>query len=191
VTGLGPIGVLWIVGDRGSAEGATLRWLRLLPGEQFHKHVLVLTSEVSLEPSESPSDAELWMLPDFIASDQVAQFIVEFIASRTIEIVDIIGSRTGSDLVPSIKEAFPGMKVVAGDLSALEPGVDLLQYIASHYGNVFDRFIVETEGQGRELQRNHISPSKMEFVDTDGEDRDQILASLHEKIFVELFETAR
>ena len=131
------------------------------------------------------------MLPDFIAFDELAQFIMEFIASRTIEIVDIIGSRVGSDLVPSIKEAFPGVKVVVDDLSALEPGVDLLRYIASHYGNIFDRFIVETEGQVRELQRNHISPSKMEVVDPDIEERDRVLAVLHEKIFVKFFESAR
>ena len=69
----------------------------------------------------SDASASVWPAAD-IASDQVAQFIVEFIASRTIEIVDVVGSRTGADLVPSIKEAFPGLKVVADHKATVVPG---------------------------------------------------------------------
>ncbi len=149
-----PVGVLWLVDRPGSALSSP----GFLDG-RFRRYVLVLEDGAGDGHRLSDALEELWCLPDFLDRGAVPEFVVEFLATRPVQVVQIAGSRLAADLLPTLMHSFPHLHTVA-DLTNDQEGLLLGRYLVSHYGNLVDRFWVPDEATREGLVAQYISGSK-------------------------------
>jgi hypothetical protein len=108
--------------------------------------------------------SELWDLDDFIGGDRAAEFVIEFLANREVDIVHIVTSKFGADLLPAVRYCYSRMKVVVdvGDGGAQSQVFSA--YVASRYGNLVDVFVTSSATASEELEAAHVSSSKIRRV---------------------------
>ena len=112
-----------------------------------------------------------------------AEFVVEFIASREIDLVQVVNARLGVDLVPTLRSAYPSVRVVVDVDGASAPGRVWLTYLTSRYGNGVDAFFAWQEQDVARLEAALVSPTRVVHLGADLEDRDKAAAALHEELY--------
>jgi GT2 family glycosyltransferase len=87
-----------------------------------------------------PHAEEVWVLPDVMAGDDMPEFILGFVESRGVEVVHIMNSRLGIDLLPDLatlsRPPATVLQLCAGELD---------DYAATRYAGLIDRFSSGTE----------------------------------------------
>jgi glycosyltransferase involved in cell wall biosynthesis len=131
----------WV--DYGGSDKNTLDWFREIDRERF------APSLITTQPSQNRRLAEIaelteetWVLPDLMPAERMPAFILDFIVSRKIEVVQIMNSRLGFDLLPDIaaQPNPPGIVVMLHVEEADRSGY--VRYVTTRYGNLVDRFSV-------------------------------------------------
>lgn len=158
----------------GGSDKGTLDWLRHLPADAFR--LFLLTTQPSpneLFAAAEPLADEAWALPDLVPPSAMPQFIVNFIATRNVDVLHIMNSRLGYDLLPALKSAFPHLRTVVQLHVEEADRSGYCRYVTTRYGNLVDAFSVTSEDLRDKLLRYHVSPSKMHVIytglDTDTE----------------------
>jgi glycosyltransferase involved in cell wall biosynthesis len=131
----------WV--DYGGSDKNTLDWFREIDRERF------APSLITTQPSPNRRLAEIadlteetWVLPDLMPAERMPAFILDFIVSRKIEVVQIMNSRLGFDLLPDVaaQPSPPGVVVMLHVEEADCSGY--VRYVTTRYGNLVDRFSV-------------------------------------------------
>ncbi len=104
---------------------------------------------------------EAWDLEASVTEDDVAQFLLEFIAGRGIDLVEIATSRLALDLIPTAKMAFPHLKFVVDLSTDTRPRWDDCSYVTSRYGNLVDAYVTDKADVVARLQAQYIPTSKI------------------------------
>ena len=111
----------WV--DYGGSDKGTIDWFRWLDRDRFAP-ILATT-----QPSENrrlgeiyPFAEEVWPLPDFLAGQDLPPFIFDLIHTRGIQILHVMNSRIGFDLLPDLA-ALPLPPAVAGGFATRIRGV--------------------------------------------------------------------
>lgn len=146
----------WI--DYGGSDTSTIDWFRWIDKTRF------VTSLITTQPSSNrrlcevvPFAEEVWALPELMAGGEFARFIVEFVVSREIEIVHVMNSRIGFDLLPDLRALERPPKVVV-QLHVEEPTRDgYVRYVATRYGNLVDAYSVSSAVVGEALVEYGVS----------------------------------
>lgn len=162
----------WI--DLGGSDKGTIDWFRYLDGQRF------ATSLVCTQPSsnrwvhrvESHAE-EAWLLPDLMSGGAFPGFILAFVESRGVDVVHIMNSRLGYDLLPDLAALKNPPKTVV-QLHAEEPGHGgYVRYVATRYAALVDRFSVTSEALAVRLRGYDVPSSKIDVIytgiDADGE----------------------
>src|SRR5690242_5764273 len=93
-------------------------------------------------------------------------FILGFVESRGVEVVHVMNSRLGFDLLPELA-ALPRPPAVVVQLHAEEQdGAGYVRYVATRFGNLVDAFSVTSEQLGRALAGYEIPPSRIHVIPT-------------------------
>lgn len=155
----------WVV--FGGSDKGTVDWLRHMPRDSFRCHL------VTTQPSENPLFAaaesltdEAWSLPDLMPGSAMPQFIVNFVASRNVDVVHIMNSRLAFDLLPTLKGAFPFLRTVVQLHVEEEDRSGYCRFVTTRYGNLVDAFSVTSEDLRSKLRRYDVSPSKTHVIYT-------------------------
>jgi hypothetical protein len=130
----------------------------------FTHHLMVLQASRSQVSRVAARGAgELWHLDPFLPRRGWAEFIIEFVASRQIDLVHVINAPFAVDLVPALRVAFPTTAVV------VDVGGDpvWLTYVTSRYGNVIDAFCAATPADVDQLKADRVSPARIELAEAD------------------------
>jgi glycosyltransferase involved in cell wall biosynthesis len=134
----------WV--DYGGSDKNTLDWFREIDRDRF------APSLITTQPSQNRRLAEIvdlteetWVLPDLMPAERMPAFILDFIVSRKIEVVQIMNSRLGFDLLPDIaaQPNPPGIVVMLHVEEADRSGY--VRYVTTRYGNLVDRFSVTSQ----------------------------------------------
>jgi glycosyltransferase involved in cell wall biosynthesis len=131
----------WV--DYGGSDTNTLDWFRWIDRSRFSVSLITTQPSSNRRLSEIvPFASEVWPLPELMEGNDFAQFIAEFIASRKIELVHIMNSRIGFDLLPDLRALKHPPKIVV-QLHVEEPTRDgYVRYVTTRYGNLVDGFSV-------------------------------------------------
>lgn len=134
----------WV--DYGGSDKNTIDWFREIDRERF------APSLITTQPSENRRLAEIaelceevWVLPDLMAAEQMPAFILDFIVSREIALVQLMNSRLGFDLLPDFAALPdpPGTVVLLHVEEADRSGY--VRYVTTRYGNLVDRFSLTSQ----------------------------------------------
>lgn len=131
----------WV--DIGGSDRATIDWFRWLDRERFAPSLITTQPSANRRMHElRPYAKEVWSLPDLMPAGSFPAFIFDFIASREIELVHIMNSRIGFDLLPDIASLArrPATVVQLHVEEADRSGY--VRYVSTRYGNLVDAFSV-------------------------------------------------
>src|SRR3954452_10341540 len=156
----------WI--DLGGSDKGTIDWFAGLDRTRF------APSLITTQPSRNrwvhrvePYAEEVWVLHDVMAGDDMPEFILGFVESRGVEIVHIMNSRLGIDLLPDLATLKPPPATVV-QLHAEEPGHGgYVSYAGARYAGLVDRFSVVSEHLGGLLHERYDVPGdRVEVIRT-------------------------
>jgi len=161
----------WV--DYGGSDKNTLDWFREIERERF------APSLITTQPSKNRRLAEIgnlseetWVLPDLMPAERMPAFILDFIVSRKIEVIHLMNSRLGFDLLPDLAALPnpPGVVVMLHVEEADRSGY--VRYVTTRYGNLVDRFSVTSRHLADAVHRYGISSDRIEVTYT-GVDADR------------------
>ncbi|MDX6679260.1 MAG: hypothetical protein QOE31_3312 [Solirubrobacteraceae bacterium] len=162
----------WV--DLGGSDKATVDWFRWLDRERF------APSLITTQPSRNrwlgevaPYAAEVWALPDLMPADKFPAFVFEFIASRGIELVHIMNSRIGFDLLPDVASMSPRPATVVQLHVEEQDRSGYVRYVTTRYGNLIDAYSVSGHHLSAAMADYRVPAAKRRVihtgVDADGE----------------------
>jgi glycosyltransferase involved in cell wall biosynthesis len=134
-----------------------------------------------------PFAEEVWDLPDQMAGAAFPEFILGFIESRGVRLVQIMDSRLGFDLLPDMA-SLPKPPVVVAQMHPRQPGdAQFTRYVARRYGNLIDAFVATDDQLGGEIASHGIPPSRVETIELIGEAGRDLsgYADLYERLLAE------
>jgi glycosyltransferase involved in cell wall biosynthesis len=158
----------------GGSDRGTIDWLRHVGRDSFER-ILVTTepSDNALWAEGAALADEAWCLPELVGRHAVPRFVLDLVANRGVDLVHVMNSKVGFDLIPALKSAFPDVPVVA-QFHADENGGGYPRYVVSRYDNLIDAYSVISGVLRRQLLDDDVSPSKVEviYLGVDAEDYD-------------------
>jgi hypothetical protein len=136
-----------------------------LSARRFTHHLMALhASEAQYADLAADWPGEGWHLDSFLPRQAWAEFIMEFMASRQIDLVHVVNAPFGVDLVPALRSAFPSAAVVV-DVGGDAAGAPVwLTYVTSRYGNVIDAFCAATPAAVDQLKSDRVSPTRIQLA---------------------------
>jgi glycosyltransferase involved in cell wall biosynthesis len=155
----------WV--DYGGSDKGTIDWFRWLDRDRFAPFLVTTQPSANRRLREIYRYAEeVWPLPEFLGGQNFPAFIFDLIHSRGIEVLHIMNSRLGYDLLPDLA-SLPNPPRVVVQLHVEEPDRSgFVRYVTTRYGNLVDAFSVSSEHLARAVQDYRISPSKVRVIPT-------------------------
>jgi glycosyltransferase involved in cell wall biosynthesis len=153
----------WV--DLGGSDKGTIDWFRHLDRTRW------APSLITTQPSSNrwlhqlePYAEELWALPDLMPGAAFPGLILGFIESRGIEVVHIMNSRIGFDLMPDMT-CLPKPPAIVVQHHAEEPDRSgYVRYVAARYGNLVDAFSVTSEQLAAAMRDYDVAGSRIHVI---------------------------
>ena len=153
----------WV--DLGGADRGTIDWFKQIDRSRW------APSLITTQPSPNrwlhhvePYAEEVWNLPDLMPGSAFPEFILGFIESRGVRLVQIMNSRLAFDLLPDMT-CLPKPPAVVVQMHAEEPGqTGYVRYVTRRYGNLIDAFSLASEGLRQTLVAYEVPPSKCAVI---------------------------
>jgi glycosyltransferase involved in cell wall biosynthesis len=149
----------WI--DLGGSDKGTIDWFSGLDRARFAPSLITTQRSPNRWVHRVESYAEeVWVLPDLMAGDSMPEFILGFVESRGVEVVHVMNSRLGIDLLPDLA-TLPRPPATVVQLHAEEPGHGgYVSYAGARYAGLVDRFSVTSEHLARTLRERYDVPAQ-------------------------------
>jgi glycosyltransferase involved in cell wall biosynthesis len=167
----------WV--DYGGSDTNTLDWFRWLDRSRFAPSLITTQPSSNRRLVEVDQFAEeMWALPELMDGQRFPQFIIEFIVSRKIELIHLMNSRIGFDLLPDFRALKRPPKMVV-QLHVEEPTRDgYVRYVTTRYGNLVDAYSVSSAHVGDAVVGYGVPREKViaipTGIDTEIFDRDRV-----------------
>ncbi len=155
----------WV--DYGGSDTNTLDWFRWIDRSRFAVSLITTQPSSNRRLSELiPFASEVWTLPELMEGNAFARFICEFVVSRKIELIHVMNSRIGFDLLPDFRALRCPPKVVV-QLHVEEPTRDgYVRYVTTRYGSLVDGFSVSSAAVGDAVVGYGISRDRVSVIPT-------------------------
>jgi glycosyltransferase involved in cell wall biosynthesis len=153
----------WI--DFGGTDKNTIDWFRRIDRERFAPYLITTQPSKNRRLEEVAAFAEeIWVLPDLMAAEEMPAFILDFVVSRQIQVVNLMNSRLGFDLLPDITGIAnpPGIVVQLHVEEADRSGY--VRYVTTRYGNLVDRFSVTSNHLAAAVEGYGVPPERIKVV---------------------------
>jgi len=171
----------WV--DIGGSDKATIDWFRWLDRDRFA--AALITTQPSpnrLLAEVRPYATEVWALPDLMPGDRFPRFIFEFIASRGIELVHIMNSRLGFDLLADLTSMHRRPATVVQLHVEEEDRSGYVRYVTTRYDNLVDAYSVTSHQLATAMADYQVPAVKRRVihtgVDADGEYNCELIAAV-------------
>src|SRR3954469_6989773 len=149
----------WI--DLGGSDKGTVDWFAGIDRSRFAPSLITTQRSPNRWVHRvEPFAEEVWVLPDVMAGDDMPQFILGFVESRRVEVVHVMNSRLGIDLLPDLA-ALPRSPATVVQLHAEEPGHGgYVSYAAARYAGLVDCFSVSSDYLAATLRDRYDMPAQ-------------------------------
>jgi glycosyltransferase involved in cell wall biosynthesis len=155
----------WV--DLGGSDKGTIDWFKHIDRSRWAPSII--TTQPSANrwlPELEPYADEVWSLPDLMRGSEFPPFILGFIESRHVEVVHIMNSRLGFDLMPDMR-CLPNPPVVVVQHHAEEHDRSgYVRYVAARYGNLVDAFSVTSQQLANAMMDYDVPRSRMHVIPT-------------------------
>ncbi len=134
----------WV--DIGGSDKGTIDWFRFLDRDRFRPSLITTQPSPNRRLRHLSRYAdEVWDLPDLMHGNEFARFILTFIHTRRIQVLHVMNSRLGFELLPDIY-SLPDRPRVVVQLHVEEPDSSgYVRYVTTRYGNLVDAFSVSNQ----------------------------------------------
>lgn len=153
----------WI--DIGGTDKNTIDWFRNIDRERFAPSLITTQRSPNRRLGEVADFAEeIWVLPDLMPAEDMPGFILDFLQSRQVQVLHLMNSRLGFDLLPDLS-CLPQPPGVVVQLHVEE--VDrsgYVRYVTTRYGNLVDRFSVSSEDLAEAVRGYGVPRDKIRVV---------------------------
>ncbi len=167
--GRGRIPVLYLAPwvDFGGSDKGTIDWFRWLDRDRYAPSLITTQPSDNRRLSEVyPFADEVWSLPDHFAGSDFPRFIFDFIHTRRVQILHIMNSRIGFELLPDLAALEAPPRVVV-QLHVEEPDRSgYVRYVTCRYGNLVDGFSVTSEHLARAVERYEVPRGRIHVIPT-------------------------
>lgn len=157
----------------GGSDKNTIDWFRWIDRERFAPYLITTQpSDNPLLGEVAPYAEETWVLPDLIPAEQMPELIFDFIGSRRIEVIHLMNSRLGFDLLPDLAAlSTPPAVVVQLHVEEVDKS-GYVRYVTSRYGNLVDRFSISNQHVADAVHGYGVPREKIDVIYTgvDAED---------------------
>lgn len=155
----------WV--DLGGSDRSTVDWFRWLDRERFAPALMTTQPSLNRWLGEvRPYATEVWALPDLMPADRFPRFIFEFIASRRIELVHIMNSRIGFDLLPDLASMQPRPATVVQLHVEEEDRSGYVRYVTTRYGNLIDAYSISGHHLSAAMADYQVPAAKRRVIHT-------------------------
>ncbi len=134
----------WI--DIGGTDKNTIDWFRSVDLDRFAPSLITTQPSPNRRLGEVAEFAEeIWVLPDLMPAEEMPGFILDFLQSRRVQVLHLMNSRLGFDLLPDLTclSNPPGVVVQLHVEEADRSGY--VRYVTTRYGNLVDCFSVSNQ----------------------------------------------
>jgi glycosyltransferase involved in cell wall biosynthesis len=153
----------WV--DLGGSDKGTIDWFKHLDRTRW------APSLVTTQPSSNrwlhqvePYAEELWTLPDLMPGSAFPAFILGFVESRGIEVVHIMNSRLGFDLMPDMTCLRHPPAIVVQHHAEEPDRSGYVRYVAARYGNLVDAFSVTSVQLANAMREYDVAGSRVHVI---------------------------
>jgi glycosyltransferase involved in cell wall biosynthesis len=155
----------WV--DLGGSDKGTIDWFKHIDRTRWAPSIITTQpSDNRWLPELEPYAEEIWSLPDLMAGSDFPSFILGFIESRDVQVVHIMNSRLGFDLMPDMR-CLAEPPIVVVQLHAEEHDrTGYVRYVASRYGNLVDAFSVTSQQLSDAMLDYEVPRSRMHVIPT-------------------------
>jgi glycosyltransferase involved in cell wall biosynthesis len=155
----------WV--DYGGSDKGTIDWLRWLDRDRFATFLATTQpSDNRLLEQALPYVEELWPLPEFLAGPHEPALIFDLIHTRGIQVLHIMNSRLGYELLPDLA-ALPRPPAVVVQLHVEEPDRSgYVRYVTTRYGNLVDAFSVSSRHLAEAVEGYEVPAGKIHVIPT-------------------------
>jgi glycosyltransferase involved in cell wall biosynthesis len=161
----------WI--DFGGTDKNTIDWFRKVDRERFAPYLITTQTSENRRLEEVDEYAEeIWVLPDLMGAEEMPAFVLDFVVSRKIEVVHLMNSRLGFDLLPDMT-GIPGAPGIVVQLHVEEADRSgYVRYVTTRYGNLVDRFSVTSHHLAAAVEDYGVPPERIKvvYIGVDGEE---------------------
>lgn len=150
----------------GGSDRNTVDWFRLLDKRRFRPYLATTQPSPNDLFQEAAQHAEAaWPLPDLMKGEAMPRFVAETVASERIDVVHVMNSRLGFDLLPALKRAFPHLVTVAQLHAEEHPeGTGYPRYVAQRYNGHVDAYSVVSAFLKNRLEGYGVAPEKQHVI---------------------------
>ena len=161
----------WV--DYGGSDKGTIDWFRWIDRTRYS--VMLATTQPSMNRRLAeifPFADEVWPLPDLMAGQHMPTVIFDLIAMRGIEVLHILNSRIGYELLADLSALASPPKVVVQLHVEEQDRSGYVRLVARRYGNLVDAFSVTSEHLADAVEGYDVARSKIHVIPTgvDAED---------------------
>ena len=151
----------------GGSDKNTIDWFRWIDQERFAPYLITTQpSDNPLLGEVAPFAEEIWVLPDLMPAEDMPAFIFDFLASRRIEVIQLMNSRIGFDLLPDLP-CLPAPPAVVVQLHVEEVDKSgYVRYVTTRYGNLVDRFSISNQHVADAVHGYGVPRDKIEVIYT-------------------------
>ncbi|HEX8856968.1 MAG TPA: glycosyltransferase [Thermoleophilaceae bacterium] len=161
----------WV--DYGGTDKGTIDWFRWLDRDRYAPSLIATQPSLNRRLSEViPYAEEVWALSELMRGSDFPGAIFDFIHTRGIDVVHIMNSRMGYDLLPDLA-ALPKPPAVVVQLHVEEQDKSgYVRYVTTRYGNLVDAFSVTSEHLANAVSAYDVPRAKTRVIYT-GVDAEQ------------------
>jgi glycosyltransferase involved in cell wall biosynthesis len=155
----------WV--DYGGTDKGSIDWFRWLDRDRYAPSLVTTQPSANRRLHEVvPYAEEVWPLSELMAGHEMPAFIFDFIHSRAVEILHVMNSRLGFDLLPDLGalESPPRVVVQLHVEEADRSGY--VRYVTTRYGNLVDAFSVTSEHLADAVYQYGISRDRIRVIHT-------------------------
>lgn len=155
----------WV--DLGGSDKGTIDWFAHIDRSVWAPSI------ITTQPSDNrwlrhvePYAEEVWPLPDLMTGEQFAPFILDFVVSRGVEVVHIMNSRLGFELLADLS-TLPDPPRVVVQLHAEEPDRSgYVRFVTTRFDALVDAYSVTSEQLATAMGDFDVDPAKLRVITT-------------------------
>ncbi len=153
----------WI--DIGGTDKNTIDWFRSIDLDRFAPSLITTQASSNRRLGEIAEFAEeIWVLPDLMPAEEMPGFILDFLQSRKVQVLHLMNSRLGFDLLPDLT-CLPNPPGVVVQLHVEEADRSgYVRYVTTRYGNLVDCFSVSNEHLAEAVARYGIPRERIHVI---------------------------
>jgi glycosyltransferase involved in cell wall biosynthesis len=155
----------WV--DFGGTDKGSIDWFRWLDRDRYAPSLVTTQPSANRRLHEVvPYAEEVWPLPELMGGYEMPTFIFDFIHSRGVQILHVMNSRLGFDLLPDLGALASRPRVVVQLHVEEADRTGYVRYVTTRYGNLVDAFSVTSEHLAETVYEYGISRDRIRVIHT-------------------------